>query len=329
MTTHRGHLPFLLLFFCACLGLRAQEFTVLVGAMNTIDFKQSSYAWEIDYSQDFYKNLAASITYINEGHVAGHRRDGYAVQGWGRVPFANNEFAVALGIGVYSYFDTQGLAGGLTENVHGNAPIVSFSGTAHLSERVYCRFAIHQILPAHEMKVSTATFGVGYWFGQNEKPTPGEFGHAPGEQAEITENELTVFAGQSVVNTFISPSARAYALEYRHGFIRHVDWTVSFIYEGNPEIARRSGLTAQAWAVNNFFEDRISVGIGLGPYVYIDRKNPVGAGKINPAAIAPLASLTLSGHLAEAWRLRLMVDRVASSYNRDADVFLLGLGYRW
>jgi len=27
--------------------------------------------------------------------------------------------------------------------------------------------------------------------------------------------------------------------------------------------------------------------------------------------------------------VRLVLDRVASNYNRDADVFLLGLGYRW
>lgn len=329
MAALRSHLSIAALVLCASLGLRAQEFTVLVGTMNTIDFKQSSYSWEVDYSQDFFKNFAASLTYINEGHVVNHHRDGFAVEGWGRLPFADNDFALALGVGVYSFYDTQGLPGGGTQNVHGNAPIISFSGTAHLSKRVYCRLAFNQILPAHEMKVSTAVFGVGYWFGQNEKPTPGGFGHPPGEQAAVTENELTFFAGQSVVNTFFSPSARAYAMEYRRGFVRHLDWTASLIYEGDPEIARRSGIATQVWAVNNFFDDHVSVGIGLGPYFYIDRKHPTGAGMTNPAAAAPLASLTLSGRLSNVWYLRLMVDRVASSYNRDADIFLLGLGYRW
>jgi hypothetical protein len=27
--------------------------------------------------------------------------------------------------------------------------------------------------------------------------------------------------------------------------------------------------------------------------------------------------------------MRMVFDRVTSSYNRDADIFLLGLGYRW
>jgi hypothetical protein len=177
--------------------------------------------------------------------------------------------------------------------------------------------------------VNTATLGIGYWFGQESKPTPGSYGHAPDEQASVTGNELTLFAGQSVVNTFFSQSARAYALEYRRGLVKHVDWTASFIYEGNPEIVRRAGFATQAWAVNNFFEDRVSVGIGLGPYVYIDRRHPEGAGQINPAAIAPLASLTITGRLSDQFHLRLLVDRVASSYNRDADIFLLGLGCRW
>jgi hypothetical protein len=49
----------------------------------------------------------------------------------------------------------------------------------------------------------------------------------------------------------------------------------------------------------------------------------------NPAAIAPLASLTFSVRLSEQWTVRTVFDRVTTSYNRDSDIFLLGLGYRW
>lgn len=61
----------------------------------------------------------------------------------------------------------------------------------------------------------------------------------------VTENELTFFTGQSVVNTFFSQQARAYAVEYRRGLMRHIDWTLSGIYEGDPEIIRRNGLATQ------------------------------------------------------------------------------------
>jgi hypothetical protein len=329
MTTRRHPLFLAFLLACACLDLQAQEFTVLGGTMATTELKQSSYSWQIDYCQDFYKNLAASITYVNEGHVPGHHRDGYAVQAWGRLPTPHNRFSLALGLGAYFFYDTQALTGGGTENVHGTATIVSLAGTGYLSNRTFYRLELSHIIPVHQMQVNTATLGIGYWFGRNDKPTPGEFGHGPDDKTTITGNELTVFVGQSVVNTFFSQSARAYALEYRRGLIRHVDWTASLIYEGNPEIVRRSGLATQVWAVNHFFQDRVTVGIGLGPYIYIDRKHPADAGNINPAAITPLASLTLSEHLSGPWNLRLVVDRVTSSYNRDADIFLLGLGRVW
>jgi hypothetical protein len=323
------HIPALILFGCACLTLRSQELALSYGVMNTIDFRRSTFSYQLDYRQDFYRNLAASITYINEGHVPGHHRDGYAVEAWGLLPTPHNRFSVSLGLGAYFFYDTQGAPGGGSADVHGTAPIISVAGTGYLSNRWYYRVTLNQILPAHDMKVNTATLGIGYWFGRDEKPTPGEYGHGPDEKAEVTGNELTVFAGQSVVNTFFSQSARAYALEYRRGLIRHVDWTASFIYEGNPQIVRRSGFATQAWAVNNFFENRVTVGLGFGPYIYIDRRHPADAGNINPAAVTPLASLTVSERLSDQWNLRLMVDRVTSSYNRDADIFLLGLGRCW
>ena len=329
MPMHRLALQLAFLIACACLSLRAQELTLLGGTMKAINLGESSYTWQIDYCQDFYRNLAASLTYINEGHVLGHHRDGYAVEVWGRLPTPHNRFSVSLGLGAYSFYDTQASPAGGTENIHGTAPIISFSGTGYLSNRTFYRLTLNQILPAHEMKSSTAALGIGYWFGREDKPTPGEFGHGPDEKAAVTGNELTVFGGESVVNTFFSQSARAYAVEFRRGFVRHVDWTTTFIYEGNPIIVRRSGFATQAWAVNNFFNDHVTVGIGLGPYFYIDRKHPADASRINPAAIAPLASLTISDRLSEHWNLRLIVDRVTSSYDRDADIFLLGLGHCW
>jgi hypothetical protein len=131
------------------------------------------------------------------------------------------------------------------------------------------------------------------------------------------------------VNTLFSESARAYAGEYRRGVFPHVDWTAAAIYEGDPKIIRRSGIATQLWFVNTFFNNRIAVGGGLGPYIYIDHKHPRDPSQKIPAAIAPLASLTFSVRLSESCIMRLIFDRVVTSYNRDADIILLGLGYRW
>ncbi|MCX6950841.1 MAG: hypothetical protein NTV51_01445 [Verrucomicrobia bacterium] len=320
---------FAVLLLCHVARLPAQELTFLGGVMKPSSLGESGYAWQVDYQQNFYRNFSGSIAYINEGHVTGHHRDGTAWQLWGRLPLFDNKIAISLGAGAYYFFDTQPLSGGDTANVHGTAPIYSLAATGYLSNRWFYRAQVNQISPAREMKTTTAAIGAGFWFGRDKKPTPGKLGDAPDEKGYVTENEFTLFAGQSVVNTFLSQQALAYAVEYRRGLIPHLDWTASGIYEGDPEIIRRNGVATQLWAVNTFFDDRIAVGAGLGPYVYLDHKHPASAGKKNPAAIAPLASLTFSVRLSEHWIMRLVFDRVTSSYNRDADIFLAGLGYRW
>jgi hypothetical protein len=318
-----------LILLCATLRIQAQELTLLGGLLPKTNSQGSSYTWQVDYRQDFFRNFAASIAYINEGHVPGHHRDGTAWEAWGRLPFLQDRFSISLGLGIYYFYDTQLLPGGDTADIHGTAPIYSLSGTGYLSDRWFYRILFNRISPAHENKVNTLTVGMGFWFGQDEKPTPGKLGDAPNEKAFVTENELTAFVGQSVVNTFLSPKARAYAGEYRRGVFPHVDWTASVIYEGDPEIVRRSGIATQLWFVNTFFSDRFTMGGGLGPYVFLDRKHPASAGKKNPAALAPLASLTFSVRLDDHWSVRAVFDRVTSNYNRDSDIFLLGLGYRW
>jgi hypothetical protein len=322
-----------LTFFLLCAGLKlhAQELTFLGGDMTiNTDLKRSSYNWQIDYRQDLYRNLAASVAYINEGHVAGHRRDGTALELWGELPLFKDKLSLALGAGPYYYYDTQPLPGGNSANIHGTALILSFTATYYLSDRWFARFMINRITPTSDIRVETASAGLGFWFGRDKKPTPGKLGDAADEEYYVTENEFTLFTGQSVVNTLFSAKAVAYALEYRRGVMSHLDWTASAIYEGDPKIVRRNGFATQIWPVNTFFNERIAVGLGVGPYVFIDQKHPVTttAEKI-PVAVAPMVSLTGSVRLSDHWLVRVTWDRVVSNYNRDSDIFLVGLGYRW
>ncbi len=318
-----------LLLFCFTLKLSAQELTFLGGLLPKSDTERSSYTWQVDYRQDFYRNFAASIAYINEGHLRAHHRDGTAWEAWGCLPLFQDRLTLSAGLGAYYYFDTQPLPGGDTADVHGAALITSLAATGYLSNRWFYRVMYNHISPTHDIKVSTVTVGAGFWFGRDKKPTPGKLGDAPDEYKYVTDNELTLFGGQSVVNTFFSQKARAFAGEYRRGIIPHLDWTGTLIYEGDPQIIRRSGVATQLWAVNTFFNDRIAVGAGVGPYFYLDHKHPTTLAQKIPGAIAPLASLTVSTRLSEHWIVRLVFDRVMSNYNRDADIFLLGFGYRW
>ena len=317
-----------LLLLCASGSVFAQELGILGGFAGERVFGNSTYTWQLDYRQHLARNIAASVSYINEGHVPGHHRDGNAGQLWASLPLGSR-FSLSAGAGAYFFYDTQSLPNGDSADIHGTSPIFSFGATGYFSDRWFYRLLVNRIKPTHDIPLNTAAVGVGYWFGQEQRPTPGKLGDDHAEEAYVSGSEWTVFGGQTIVNTLFSETAEAYAVEFRRGWDRHIDWTASFIYEGDPAIVRRSGVAAQAWVVNSFFDEKFTLGIGLGPYVFVDRKHPRGGNPSNPAAVAPLVSITLTKRLSDHWILRFVGNRVTTTYNRDADVILIGLGYRW
>jgi len=321
------HLLAVLLLLCAAPSLRAQELSFLAGDMKAGD-SGSSYTGQIDYRQYFTENIAASFAYINEGHIPSHHRDGDALELWGSLPFDHGRIALSVGAGVYYYYDTQPAPLGGSADVHGTAPIYSAALTAYFSKRWFARVMVNRIAPAHQVQSLTAALGVVFWFGRDLNPVPGELGDAPAMKDFVTENEISFYGGQSVVNTFFSEKARAFAVEYRRGLAPHLDWTVSGIYEGDPQVIRRNGVATQLWGVNTFLNERLFVGVGLGPYFYIDHKHP-RTGQTIPAALAPLVSFTVGRRISQQWVARIIWDRVITSNSRDADIFRIGLGYRW
>ncbi|HZZ18756.1 MAG TPA: hypothetical protein VFE25_05280 [Opitutaceae bacterium] len=317
--------PFLL---CLCLRLGAQELSVLGGATTSGVFEKSTYAWQVDYRQDLYKYFDVSTAYINEGHFPDHLRDGTSFEGWTNIPLWDDHVALSVGAGVYYYYDSEDV-GGQSLDVHGTAPIVSFSATGYLSDNWFYRAMVNRITPSSDTKDTTVLVGVGYWFGPHRRPEGSEPNRDAPDPGYVTEPQLTIFGGQTVVNTFVSTKSWAGAVEYRQGIVPHIDGTATFIYEGDPKSERRSGVALQAWPVNTFLDKDTSVGIGVGPYIFIDKRHPMSDIPDTSAAVAPLVSLTVARRLSDHLVARFVWDRVVSSYNRDADIFLVGLGYSW
>jgi hypothetical protein len=328
----------LLLCLGAALGasaLRAQEVSFLAGGAGLPNLRSSSFSWDLAYRQYLFQNLSASAGWINEGHVIGHHRDGTAAQLWVDLPMVNGRYTLSAGAGGYYYFDTEPAGNGDSLDVHGTAPIFSLSATAYVSDRLFVRLLVNRINPHNDFHSNTALLGLGYWFGRDQRPTPGKMQAKPAEARFVTGSEFTVYGGRSVVNAFYSEHGVAYAAEYRHGLSRHLDGSASFIYEGDPKITRRSGLGLQVWPVNTFFNEKVTIGIGLGVYVYIDNKHAgpsrqlaVGA-SVNTPAMAPLISPTFAVRLSDHWLVRFTWHRVVTNYNRDSDVYLLGAGFSW
>jgi hypothetical protein len=83
------------------------------------------------------------------------------------------------------------------------------------------------------------------------------------------------------------------------------------------------------WLVDEYFVRRLSLGFGVGAYWYFDQKNPPAKPILRDQTLAALLSPTVAYRFTPHWQARLTWNRVLSNYDRDADVILLGLGYRW
>jgi len=62
----------------------ADELYGMGGMMRSrnLDADDSSYSWQLEYRQPLGEHLAVSLSYLNEGHVPAHHRDGNALQLW-------------------------------------------------------------------------------------------------------------------------------------------------------------------------------------------------------------------------------------------------------
>jgi hypothetical protein len=318
------------LFFAFGPNLSAQEFSFLTGEMSDPSLRQGSYAWQMDYRHGLYNSFEASVAWINEGHVVGHHRDGTAAEVWYRVPLEENSLRLSLGAGPYYFYDTEPLTNGDSRNLHGVAPLFSASAEGEIYRRWFWRVIVNRIQPTTDIATNSVVAGIGFYLGKEGQLPKGNLKNLFGESEASPfnrPNELTVYGGWSVINTLFSEGAKALALEYRRDLNRHFDWSVSYIYEGDPKIVRRSGVGIQVWPVTKYFDDRFELGFGVGTYVYIDRKHIRGTPQNHQAALAGLVAPMGTYHFGERMFTRIIWDRVITNYNRDADIWLVGFGY--
>ncbi len=321
-------------FFCVFLLAprlaRGQELSVLVGRTEAPQAVEASDSWQVDFRYDPFRHIGWSASYVNEGHLTQHKRDGVATQLWGRVPLYGGRLVLSLGAGPYRFFDTVILPGGGFEDLHGWAGIYSASAAWHTKSPWLVRLTASHIKGSADLDTNTYVLGVGYrlW-----KEKEAEFAALPEKEEEPiplkTGDEAMLFVGQTIVNSPQDQKGIAGGIEFRKGIVPHLDWTLTWLNEGDPRILRRNGLASQLWLVDAYFDNRLAVGVGLGGYYFVDRKRPARPGIEGTRDLAYLLSITASWRFARHWFGRLNWNRVLVDYNRDTDVFVLGAGFRW
>jgi len=85
-------------------AVHAQELSLFGGASQGTGL--NTYSWAINYQENLGPNFAASLMWLNEGHIPEHHRDGQAMQFWARLPLDQRRWVLSAGVGPYRYYDT-------------------------------------------------------------------------------------------------------------------------------------------------------------------------------------------------------------------------------
>lgn len=321
--------------FCVTLPLmlasaaQAQELTLFAGGLEESGTRQRTSAWAFEYQHPLGENLAASFSWLNEGHVPGHHRDGQGIQVWGRSNLLDRRLSLAAGIGPYRYFDTTpSSAGSGYANVHGWGTIGSLAATYYTASRWLYQMRFNRIVTPNSIDTSALMLGIGYLL----EPVSERGPHvsAPRQPGPTTSDEITLFLGKTIVNSYESELSTARAFEYRRGLARHVDLTLGVLNEGDARLIRRTGVTAQIWGVREVLaSDRLVLGIGFGPYYAVDSYRDAAPGEGGDSKFSWIFTATAAYRLSPQWAARFSWNRVNTNHHRDTDVILFGVGYRY
>jgi len=306
----------------------AGELSLLGGHGWTTQPREKTYAYQIQYMEGLGEHFAYSLAYFNQGHFIEHHRDADVFTLWVRQNLLNRHLSLALGGGGLFYYDTIHPGGGPgNQDFHGWGTVASVSATWYTDSRWFGQVQGNWVRGGQSFDTLTALAGVGYQLDPPAAPGPSVKGTHQGENT--TENEITLYGGQSVVNITGPGHAVAVALEYRRGIWRYLEWTARALYEGKSDLMDRYGITSQLWLAKEFFDDRLALGAGLGGYLARDRRGGTQTNRSADFFLAEVASVTAAYRFTPHWALRATWDRTITTYNRDTDIFLGGIGYRF
>jgi hypothetical protein len=83
--------------------------------------------------------------------------------------------------------------------------------------------------------------------------------------------------------------------------------TVSYIHEGGHIQSRRDGAAAQLWATRAFFDDRLTLSAGIGPYVAITQNDDLPQNRTGDGRVSGLVSVSASYRLGQRWLSRATI----------------------
>lgn len=115
----------------------------------------------------------------------------------------------------------------------------SIRAAYYASSRWITQLQINRVHVGHGPDSTGVMLGVGYQLDAPDDSGPRDW--AAGAASSVTNNEVTLYLGKTIVNSTSSPSALGGAIEYRRGLMKYIDFTIGYLHEAAPT---PSGATA-------------------------------------------------------------------------------------
>lgn len=310
----------------------AQELYGLVGGQYTPSLREKTYSYSIEYVQNINDYAYGTFTWLNEGHVTNHHRDGYSPQFWLRWPGSSRRFNLSVGVGPYRYYDTTDLASMGVTDAHGWGVLGSVAAHWYFRNPWVMEVRYNYAHTNNSITTHTALIGFGYQFEHSSHAGPvwgtPLYGFSPPGQ----RLELAVMAGTTVVNNFNSPHGVASGGELRYRLTPYIDAIATYLDEGNARVVRRKGGAGQLGIKREFLEHHADVGVAGGFYFARDRDYagpPTDLLGIVTTRTEVLGLLTMTAtyRFDIGLRVRAYWYRTLTTNGRDTDVAMLGLGW--
>jgi hypothetical protein len=318
--------------FCACAIAMAlispgfaSELHWYLGGLHATPHSEPTYSWALEYRRPISEHLSGSFTWLNEGHVPGHHRDGQAIQLWWHTAPVNRGPIFQVGLGPYRYFDTTvaSNADGYAD-IHGWGLVASAGATWHIGSRWLASLRINRVHVHNSIRSTAVVAGMGYRFGSTSDDASAAW--VTSRTADSRRWELDTMAGATIVNSFDSDAELAKAIGLRVRATDHLAGSLTYLNEGDVRRGRRAGVAPQFW-LEDHLTDRFSVGVGVGPYFAL--RKPRDSDGTSASPVSALISITAAYAITPEWIGRLIWNRVETRYDRDTDVVMFALGYRF
>ncbi len=284
---------------------------------------QATDIWQIEYVHALSQNFSFSIDHVNQGEfnqgVSRHPDyDGTGI--WAQTDFFEHHLALSAGAGLLYYYDTVGSSYGHgSTNVHGLGTSYTVAATWYTDSPLLFQIRAGYV-DEGGFDTRFVMLGLGYQL-DGKRSAGADQSDAESAVFDENKNEVTLYGGQGLINQPYGTRTQSVALEYRRDLTDYLQWSVTYLDEGDSALADRRGVIGEIWLHKEFFDKRLSLAAGIGPYFARDR--------MQDPFVATMRSFSAAYRITPGVSVRTTWERVITNYNRDSDVFLLGGSYRF